>query len=38
VSNNPTEVTAAASTAASGIQENEPTDDFFDPRGPTSGL
>ncbi|WJX75083.1 hypothetical protein P8452_58651 [Trifolium repens] len=36
VSNNPTEVTAAASTAASGIQENEPTDDFFDPRGPTS--
>ncbi|CAI8591679.1 unnamed protein product [Vicia faba] len=36
VSNNPTEVTAATSTAASGTQETEPTDDFFDPRGPTS--
>ncbi|XP_004489132.1 clathrin interactor EPSIN 2 [Cicer arietinum] len=36
VSNNPTEVTTAASTAASGTQEIEPTDDFFDPRGPTS--
>ncbi|KAI5432490.1 clathrin interactor EPSIN 2 [Lathyrus oleraceus] len=36
VSNNPTEVTAATSAAASGTQETEPTDDFFDPRGPTS--
>jgi len=37
------EVTAAASTSvaastAATTQETEPTDDFFDPRGPTSGL
>lgn len=41
VNNNPTEVTAAASTSvaastAVSTQETEPTDDFFDPRGPTS--
>ncbi|KAL2571248.1 hypothetical protein AAZV13_18G240400 [Glycine max] len=32
VNNNPTEAT----TAASGAQETETTDDFFDPRGPSS--
>lgn len=34
VNNNPTEAT----TAASGAQETETTDDFFDPRGPSSGV
>ncbi|TKY64749.1 Clathrin interactor EPSIN 3 [Spatholobus suberectus] len=36
VNNNPIEATTAASTAASGAQETEATDDFFDPRGPAS--
>ncbi|KAG5002404.1 hypothetical protein JHK87_023476 [Glycine soja] len=36
VNNNPTEATTAASTAVSGAQETEATDDFFDPRGPAS--
>jgi len=30
--------TTEATTAASGAQEPEATDDFFDPRGPTSGV
>lgn len=38
VNNNPTEATTAASTAVSGAQETEATDDFFDPRGPASGV
>ncbi|XP_019429566.1 PREDICTED: clathrin interactor EPSIN 3-like isoform X2 [Lupinus angustifolius] len=36
VSNNPIEPTAIASTAASGNQEIEAPDDFFDPRVPQS--
>lgn len=34
VNNNTTETT----TAASGVQEAEATDDFFDPRGAASGI
>ncbi|KAK7304294.1 hypothetical protein VNO77_45162 [Canavalia gladiata] len=36
VNNYPTEATGAASAAASGAQETEATDDFFDPRGPAA--